>query len=54
VAKDAQAGVLGEIGEPVWARYGFQLDLKRGVLSLFAPDTKEPAGLAPAGSDRQR
>ena len=37
VAKDAQPGILGEIGEPVWARYGFQLDLKRGVLTLFAP-----------------
>ena len=52
VAKDAQPGVLGEIGEPVWARYGFQLDLKRGVLTLFAPQTKEPAGRGPTGPNR--
>lgn len=52
VAKDARPGVLGEIGEPVWARYGFQLDLRRGVLTLFAPQTKEPAGSGPAGPGR--
>jgi hypothetical protein len=52
VASDSHPGVLGEIGEPVWARYGFQLDLKRGVLTLFKPQTKEPARLAPAGPNR--
>lgn len=52
VAKDARPGVLGEIGEPVWARYGFQLDLRRHVLTLFEPQTKEPAETSPAGPNR--
>lgn len=37
VAPEADPGVAGEIGEPVWAAHGFQLDLRRQRLVLFDP-----------------
>ena len=40
IADAASPGVLGEIGEPVWSRQGFSLDLGRGRLVLFQPPTK--------------
>jgi hypothetical protein len=36
----AEPGVLGEIGEPVWAHYGFRLDLKADRLTLFEAKEK--------------
>lgn len=40
LASAASPGVLGEIGEPVWSRYGFVLDLRRGRLTLFTPTNR--------------
>jgi hypothetical protein len=41
IAADVSPGVLGEIGEPVWSRYGFALDLRRDRLTLFAPSQEK-------------
>ena len=37
IAAEAEAGVSGDIGEPVWATYGLSLDLRRRRLTLYAP-----------------
>jgi hypothetical protein len=37
IADAAEPGIAGEIGEPVWSRYGLRLDLRRGRLNLFDP-----------------
>jgi hypothetical protein len=40
IAGAADGAALGEIGEPIWSAYGFQLDLGRGRLTLFSPPRK--------------
>jgi hypothetical protein len=50
IQANAAPGVLGTIGEPVWARYGFRLDLRRDRLTLFAPQTKKTRRGSPGGS----
>ena len=37
IAETAEPGIAGEIGEPVWSRYGLRLDLHRGRLELLDP-----------------
>jgi hypothetical protein len=37
LAADAPAGVLGDIGDDVWARYDLRLDLRAGRLQLAQP-----------------
>jgi hypothetical protein len=41
IADQDEAGLAGEIGEPVWSAYGFQLDLRRGRLALFDPQQQK-------------
>jgi hypothetical protein len=41
LATDAPAGVLGEIGNDIWARYDLRLDLRAGRLQLSEP---KPSG----------
>jgi len=43
LASDAPAGVLGDIGDDVWARYALRLDLRAGRLQLAQPATR-PSG----------
>jgi len=50
IADAASPGVLGEIGEPIWSRYGFSLDLGRGQLVLFEPLTKRTRRSGSGGS----
>jgi hypothetical protein len=42
LATDAPAGVLGDIGTGVWARYALRLDLRAGRLLLAGPE--RPSG----------
>lgn len=44
IADQPDAGVLGSIGEPVWTRYGFRLDLRASRLTLYAPTKKARRG----------
>jgi len=50
VAEAATPGVAGEIGEPVWARYGLRLDLRRGRLELFDPEQQRTRRRRSGGS----
>jgi len=54
IAAEDQPGALGEIGEPVWSRYGFSLDLRQGRLILFQVETKETRRRRSGGSQDRR
>jgi len=48
LATDAPAGVLGDIGDDIWARYDVRLDLRRNRLELARP------AATPSGRRRAR
>ena len=50
IAAQAEPGVSGDIGEPVWAAYGLSLDLRRRRLTLYAPPPQ--LAFSPCGGRR--
>lgn len=50
LANDLPAGVMGGIGDAVWARYDLRLDLRRGRLQLWAPARTKVSGRRSARS----
>jgi hypothetical protein len=40
LAAASEPGAMGEIGEPLWSRYGFRLDFRSARLTLYPPAKK--------------